>query len=80
MRRRFMAEEALPRPRSKADTTKGGAIAQAVCAACHGADGNAVGPAFPKLAGQHAVYLAKELHNFKVVPGATDADALQRRS
>ena len=55
---------------AKPDTTKGGAIAQAVCAACHGPDGNATGPTFPKLAGQHASYLSKELHNFKVVDGA----------
>ena len=63
-----LAEEA-PKA-AKADVAKGGAIAQAVCAACHGADGNAVGPAFPKLAGQNAVYLGKQLHNFKVEPGA----------
>ena len=56
---------------AKADTTKGGAIAQAVCAACHGPDGNATGNAFPKLAGQHDAYLEKELHNFKAAPGTT---------
>jgi cytochrome c553 len=55
----------------KADVAKGGAIAQAVCAACHGPDGNATGNAFPKLAGQHDAYLAKELHNFKAAPGTT---------
>ena len=55
----------------KADAAKGGAIAQAVCAACHGPDGNATGNAFPKLAGQHQAYLEKELHNFKVAPDAT---------
>jgi len=55
----------------KADIGKGGAIAAQVCAACHGPDGNATGNAFPKLAGQHEAYLAKELHNFKVAPGDT---------
>ena len=55
----------------KADIAKGGAIAQAVCAACHGPDGNATGNSFPKLAGQHQAYLEKELHNFKVAPDAT---------
>ena len=64
------AEEAAKPAAAKADTAKGGAIAQAVCAACHGVDGNAVGPTFPKLAAQHAGYLAKELHNYKVVAGA----------
>ena len=57
---------------AKPDTTKGGAIAQAVCAACHGPDGNATGNSFPKLAGQHEAYLIKELNNFKVQPGAKE--------
>ncbi len=35
------------------------------CAGCHGADGNSAMPTFPKLAGQHASYLAKQLHAFK---------------
>lgn len=37
----------------------------ATCAACHGADGNSVNPIWPKLAGQHASYLAKQLAEFK---------------
>jgi cytochrome c553 len=65
------AAEAAVAAAPKADLAKGGAIAQAVCAACHGPDGNATGNAFPKLAGQHDAYLVKELHNFKVVPGTT---------
>jgi cytochrome c553 len=37
-----------------------------VCAACHGADGNGgADPAWPKLAGQDASYLAKQLNDFK---------------
>jgi cytochrome c553 len=35
------------------------------CAACHGADGNSMTPQFPKLAGQHAAYIAKELGDFQ---------------
>ena len=35
------------------------------CAACHGADGNSVNPEWPKLAGQHAAYIAKQLADFK---------------
>ncbi|CAI8930215.1 c-type cytochrome [Methylocaldum szegediense] len=35
------------------------------CAGCHGEDGNSNAPIFPKLAGQHASYLAKQLHEFK---------------
>jgi cytochrome c553 len=65
------AAEEPAKAESKPDVTKGGAIAAAVCAACHAADGNATGNAFPKLAGQHAAYLAKQLHNFKAAPGTT---------
>jgi cytochrome c553 len=39
-------------------------LAATVCAACHGADGNSVAPNFPKLAGQQASYLAKQLNEF----------------
>ncbi|MGI9229473.1 MAG: c-type cytochrome [Gammaproteobacteria bacterium] len=35
------------------------------CAACHGADGNTNTPSWPKLAGQHPEYLAKQLHDFR---------------
>lgn len=35
------------------------------CAACHGVDGNSVNPIWPKLAGQHAGYTAKQLYDFK---------------
>ncbi|HEY0634581.1 MAG TPA: c-type cytochrome [Gammaproteobacteria bacterium] len=37
----------------------------AVCASCHGADGNSMVPTFPKLAGQHESYLTKQLADFK---------------
>ncbi|MGD8925375.1 MAG: c-type cytochrome [Thioalkalispiraceae bacterium] len=36
-----------------------------VCAGCHNADGNASIPNYPKLAGQHASYLVKQLQAFK---------------
>ena len=32
----------------------------AICAACHGMDGNSVVPNWPKLAGQHAAYLERQ--------------------
>jgi len=38
--------------------------AAAVCAACHGEDGNSLVPMFPKLAGQHEEYLVKQLRDF----------------
>lgn len=37
----------------------------AVCAACHGADGKAILPAYPNLSGQHASYLAKQLTDYR---------------
>jgi len=33
----------------------------AVCAACHGVDGNSVVPTWPKIAGQHADYLERQV-------------------
>jgi cytochrome c553 len=62
----FAAGNALAaQPLPKADAAKGQTIATQVCAACHGADGNSVAPANPKLAGQIPDYLAKQLANFK---------------
>lgn len=54
---------------AKPDLAKGQTIAAQVCAACHGADGNSPMPANPKLAGQVAEYLEKQLHGFKAAPG-----------
>ena len=36
------------------------------CSACHGTDGNSVIPLNPKIAGQHAGYLYKQLSEFKL--------------
>lgn len=38
----------------------------AMCAACHGPDGNSLVPIYPKLAGQSAPYIAKQLADFKL--------------
>ncbi|MEW9797870.1 c-type cytochrome [Alteromonas sp. CYL-A6] len=43
-----------------------GKAKSAVCAACHGADGNSVIAMNPKLAGQHEKYLVKQLREFKL--------------
>jgi cytochrome c553 len=48
----------------KPDLAKGKEIMQQ-CVACHGADGNASASIYPKIAGQHAEYLYKQLVNFK---------------
>jgi cytochrome c553 len=50
---------------AKPDLVKGEASYTAVCAACHGADGNSGTPAYPKLAHQHPEYLVKQLQEFK---------------
>ncbi len=50
---------------AKPDLAKGEAKYSAVCASCHGADGNSGTPANPKLAGQHPAYLVKQLQEFK---------------
>jgi cytochrome c553 len=50
---------------AKPDPAQGQARFAAVCAACHGADGNSAVPANPKLAGQHPEYVIKQLQDFK---------------
>lgn len=56
---------ALAETAAKGDPAKGQQIATTVCAGCHGPDGNSVVPTYPKLAGQHAEYIAKQLTEFK---------------
>lgn len=56
-------------PETKADSAKGQSIANKVCAACHGADGNSAIAANPKLAGQIPEYIQKQLGNFKATDG-----------
>jgi len=47
------------------DPAAGQVIAAEKCAACHAADGNAADPQYPRLAGQHADYLARALSEYK---------------
>jgi cytochrome c553 len=63
------SEPAAPATAPKADPTKGQAIASAVCVACHNADGNSTITTNPKLAGQNATYLYKQLKSFKSIDG-----------
>ena len=58
------AAPALPAKAGKPDLAKGEA-SFAMCAACHGADGNSGTPANPKLSQQHPEYLVKQLQEFK---------------
>jgi cytochrome c553 len=55
-------------PAPKPDLARAKQTAETICVACHGADGNSIGPTFPKLAGQHEAYLLKQLHEFKSLP------------
>ncbi len=48
------------------DPAKGKEKFTQVCASCHGADGNTpIDPSYPKLAGQHADYIAHALRAYK---------------
>jgi cytochrome c553 len=42
-----------------------GQTKSAVCAACHGADGNSVNPEWPKLAGQHPSYIVHSIEAYQ---------------
>lgn len=57
-----------------ADLAAGEATAGAICAGCHMPDGNSVVDMFPKLAGQHAQYLVKQLNDYK--SGARQDDTM----
>ena len=62
----FSAYAAGDAPKAaKPDLVKGEASYTAVCAACHGADGNSAIAANPKLSQQHPEYLVKQLQEFK---------------
>ena len=50
---------------AKADVVKGEASYNGICMACHGAAGNSSTPTYPRLAGQHADYIVKQLQEFK---------------
>lgn len=52
-------------PPAKGDPAKARALVQEACAACHGADGNSADTHFPKLAGQHAEYLLREMKDYR---------------
>jgi len=49
----------------KPDLSRAKQIAETVCAACHGADGNSTLPVNPNLAGQGAEYISRQLQHFK---------------
>lgn len=50
---------------AKAGDPKAGQAKAGACAACHGLDGNASLPIYPKLAGQHEHYIWRQLHLYQ---------------
>jgi cytochrome c553 len=48
-----------------ADQTRAEEIVQGKCFVCHGVDGESSSPAFPRLAGQNARYIANQLADYK---------------
>lgn len=67
------AAPAAAQDAAKPDLAAGERVAKQVCAACHGVDGNSVAAVNPKLAGQFAAYLHKQLRSFKAQGGAKAA-------
>lgn len=51
-----------------------GKAKSATCTACHGADGNSMVDIYPKIAGQHADYIYKQLKDFKAGESSGRAD------
>ena len=50
---------------AQADEARAKKIVGGVCFVCHGAEGESSSEVFPRLAGQHWQYIAKQLENFK---------------
>ncbi len=61
----LLAVSLFAAPAQAAGDAKAGEAKAQVCVSCHGVNGNSAVPTFPKLAGQHAGYIAKQLANFK---------------
>ena len=50
---------------AQADQARAQKLVMGSCFLCHGENGESASEVFPKLAGQHADYIAKQLDNFK---------------
>ena len=60
-----LASLVLNAPVGAADIEAGKALADKVCASCHGADGNSEVATYPKLAGQYESYLKQALMDYR---------------
>jgi cytochrome c553 len=52
-------------PAKAEDAARAEEIVQGKCFVCHGADGESSSPLFPRLAGQHARYIERQLADYK---------------
>ncbi len=55
----------LPARGADVDLRRAAEIVAERCSLCHGAEGASASPVYPRLAGQHAEYVAKQLADFK---------------
>ena len=62
-------------PTAAADLKRAEEIVQGKCFICHGAEGESSSPVFPRLAGQHAAYLARQLADYQ--SGRRKSSAMQ---
>lgn len=62
-------------PVGAADLKRAEEIVQGKCFICHGAEGESSSPVFPRLAGQHAEYTARQLADYK--SGRRKSSAMQ---
>ena len=60
---------------AQADEARAKKIISGSCFLCHGAEGDSSSEVFPRLAGQHHEYIAKQLANFK--SGARKSTAMR---
>lgn len=56
---------AVSLPAAAADLARAEEIVSGRCFLCHGMEGESASPVFPRLAGQHSEYIAKQLADFK---------------
>lgn len=61
----LIALPALPALSQDAALARAQEIVSGKCFICHGADGESSSPVFPRLAGQHAAYVARQLADYK---------------
>lgn len=61
----LFSSPAIAQGAGKPDLARAKQIAETICAACHGADGNSAVPVNPNLAGQGAEYISRQLRHFK---------------